>query len=97
MDCRVSETDLRTPQKPSAVPAFVQVKLWTAAVCQPSHPAYRFDKCLNLCVILDALARLHPAADVYGIRPNPGNRLGDVIGAQTARQDNRLAQALRYQ
>ncbi|MNN26212.1 hypothetical protein D3C81_1397130 [compost metagenome] len=48
-------------------------------------------------MILDALARLYPAADIHGIRPDPGHCIGDVIRGQSARENDRLAQALRYQ
>lgn len=88
-----AKRDLRTTQQPSA--------FLYRAVDGGSLPAvtstHRVDECPNLRVILDALACLHPAADIHGIRPNPINCLSDVIRGQAARQNDRFAQTLRYQ
>lgn len=51
----------------------------------------------NPVVILDALALFHPATDIHGIGPYPGDGIGDVVDRQATGQDNRLAQILWYQ
>ena len=48
-------------------------------------------------MILDALALFHPATDIHGIGPYPGDGIGDVVDRQATGQDNRLAQILWYQ
>src|SRR5450830_646005 len=80
---------------------FLRRYAWTAAGCQPSHwrsaTAYGADERFDLCTILDALALLHPAADIHGIGFDPGDGLGHVVDGQAAGEDDRLAQARWYQ
>ena len=73
-------------------------RYWTATAGRASHGrANAPNESLDLARILYTLARFHTTADIYGVRPNLGNGLLDVIYCQTSRKNQRLGQRRRNQ
>src|SRR5690606_2488865 len=62
-----------------------------------STAARRTHEGTDLAGILDALAGLHPAADIHRIGPYPGNRSRNVLRVQATGKDHRLFRSRRHQ